>query len=91
MRKILKNKQGYAQVVGTLIALLVVIAIGAMIFFQILGSFDTTPGTPAANVSDDVSDMGSTIFGLLPIIALVVVAAIIIGVVVGMGGSKRGM
>lgn len=33
--------------------------------------------------------MASTVFSLLPIIALVVVAAIILGVVMGFGGGKR--
>jgi hypothetical protein len=39
----------------------------------------------------DVNDMASTVFGLLPIIALAVVASIIIGVIIGFGGSKKGL
>ena len=82
-----KNNSGYTQVVGGLIALLVVIAVGAMIFHQVIDSFDGT--SDEANDSiNETKDMGTTVFGLLPIIALVLVAAIIIGVVVTMGGGK---
>lgn len=38
---------------------------------------------------DDASDMAATVFSLAPIIALAVVAAIIIGVIMGFGGSSR--
>jgi len=38
---------------------------------------------------DSTSDMASTIFSLLPIIALAVVAAIIIGLIIGFGGSSK--
>jgi len=85
-RSLGSDQAGYTQVVGGLIALLVVIGVGAMIFFQITDAFEGT--SDSANESmDGVQDMGDTIFGLLPIIALVVVAAIIIAVVVGMGGG----
>jgi len=70
-----------------------VVGIGAIIFFQITDSIapDASSSSDFNSSYDATTDMGETIFGLLPIIALVVVAAIIIGVVVGMGGSKRGM
>jgi len=41
--------------------------------------------------ADSTGDMASTIFSLLPIIALAVVASIIIGVIIGFGGSKKGL
>jgi len=37
------------------------------------------------------TDMAGTVFGLLPIIALVVIASIILMVVLGFGGSKGGL
>lgn len=49
--------------------------------------------TYTSNIATDEStatDMASTVFGLLPIIALVVVASIILGIVLGFGGSKGG-
>ena len=80
------NEAGYAytQVVGGLIALLVVIGVGAMIFYQITDSFTGT-SDEANDTLNETEDMGTTVFGLLPIIALVLVASIIIGVVVTMG------
>jgi len=81
-----KDNAGFMQTIGTLIALLVVIAVGAMIFFEVTDSFEG--GSDEANTTiDDTQSMGETIFGLLPIIALVVVASLIIGVVAGMGGG----
>jgi NADH:ubiquinone oxidoreductase subunit 6 (subunit J) len=81
-----EDRDGYTQVVGGLIALLVVIGVGAMIFFQITDSFAGT-SNESNEAMEGVQDMGETIFGLLPIIALVIVASIIIAVVVGMGGD----
>jgi len=40
-------------------------------------------------VGGDVRDMGATVFELAPIIALVVVASVIIGIVVMMGNNRR--
>lgn len=42
-----------------------------------------------ADNEDEVSTMATTIFNLLPIIALVVVAAVILGVVMGFGESGK--
>jgi len=42
-----------------------------------------------ASSEDTASDMATTVFDLLPIIALAVVAAVIIGVVMGFGSGKR--
>ena len=39
--------------------------------------------------SDESTDMASTVFGLLPIVALAVVASIIIGVIIGFGGGGK--
>lgn len=81
------DNSGYTQVVGGLIALLVTIGVGAMVYFEITDNFEGS--SEAANDSMNASnDMASTVFELLPIVALVVVATIIIGIVVGMGGTK---
>ena len=42
-----------------------------------------------ANTEDSTSSMAATVFDLLPIIALAVVASIIIGVIIGFGGSGK--
>ena len=82
----LQNKAGYTEVVGGLIALLVFIGVGAMIFYQITDSFEGT-SDEANDTLNETEEMGTTVFGLLPIIALVLVAAVIIGVVITMGGG----
>jgi len=162
MWKLLKDKNGYAKIIGGLIALLLVIIVGVMVYWETQGSIDefgtvtevftgyshgdnasaqtvtlsnspnsasdvnvtcysSTSGTlsyPTFSVNqklitiaagsasnytqinvtytshigageDAASDMAGTVFGLLPIVALVVVASIIIGVIIGFGGSNR--
>jgi flagellar biogenesis protein FliO len=89
MRKLIKNKQAYTKVVGGLIALLVTIGVGALVFWEITDNFDGT-SADANDSLNETQDMASTVFDLLPIIALVVVATIIIGIVVGMGGRSGG-
>ena len=77
----------YAGLVGGLIALLVVIGVGAMIFYQITDNFEGT-SNESNDTIDEAQEMGTTVFGLLPIIALVLVASIIIGVVMTMGTGR---
>ena len=87
MRKIFSDKQAYTKVGGGLIALLVTIGVGALVFWEITDNFEGS-STEANDSIDEVEDMAGTVFDLLPIIALVVVAAIIIGIVVKMGGGR---
>jgi len=89
--KNLKNDQkGYVKVVGGLVALLLMIIVGIMVYWETSDSIDLSSAT--ANTSrDGVNDMATTVFDLLPIIALAVVASIIIGVIIGFGGGKGGM
>jgi len=161
--KLAKNDNAFVKVVGTIIALLLMIIIGVLVYWETQGSIDdfgevtetftgytlagsntsawtvevdnTPTGTSATNVTcynatggtesyptfglngktvsvaaeaadefsqvnvtytsnmasneDSTSDMASTIFDLLPIIALAVVASIIIGVIIGFGGSSK--
>ena len=53
-------------------------------FSQVNVTYTSNIGSSAG----EADDMASTVFGLLPIIALVVVAAIIIGVIIGFGGGS---
>ena len=88
LKKLSMSNHAYVQAVGALVALLVTIGVGAIVFFEITATFD---GEAAADDAvNDTEDMGATVFELLPIIALVVVAAIIIGVVITMGTGRRG-
>jgi flagellar biogenesis protein FliO len=86
MRKIFSNQEAYTKVVGGLIALLVTIGVGALVFWEITDNFEGSSADANSSI-EEVEDMASTVFDLLPIIALVVVAAIIIGIVVKMGGG----
>jgi hypothetical protein len=45
--------------------------------------------TNAGDVNDNLRDMSTDIFGMMPLIALVLVAVIIISIVVSMGSNKR--
>ena len=83
---LIQNNSGYTQIVGGLIALLVTIGVGALVYWEITDNFEGS--STAANESmDEVNSMATTVFQLLPIVALVVVAAVIIGIVVKMGGG----
>jgi len=84
MRKIFGNKAGYAAMVGGLVALLITIIVGILVYWQISGSITLT--TDSANTSrDNVNTTAGTVFNLLPIIAIVVIGSIMIGLVVGFG------
>lgn len=85
--KLKENDNGYARVVGGLVALLLTIIIGVLVFWQVNGAITLTSDT--ANTSrNQTTTMASTIFSLLPIIALVVVAGVILAIVLGFGGKK---
>jgi len=86
----LKNKAGYVKVVGGLVALLIMIIIGVLVFWEVNDAI--TLSSADANTSrNTTTDMATTVFGLLPLIALVVVAAIILGVILAFGTGKAGM
>jgi len=85
-----ENKAGYTQVVGGLVALLLMIIVGIMMYWEV--SDNIALSSDDANTSrDGVNTMATTVFDLLPIIALAVVASIIIGVIIGFGGANKGV
>ena len=85
--KNLKNDNvGYVKIVGGLVALLLMIIVGILVFWETSDAI--TLSSDDANTSKTkTTDMASTVFSLLPIIALAVVASIIIGVIIGFGGK----
>jgi NADH:ubiquinone oxidoreductase subunit 6 (subunit J) len=90
IREIKQDKKAYTRVVGGLVALLLTIIIGVLVFWEVNDSITLSSDT--ANTSrNQTTSMASTVFSLLPLIALVVVAAIILAVVLGFGGGKTGM
>lgn len=80
-----ENNRGSTQVVGSLVALMLVIIIGVMIFYQVSDSITLTGD--AGDAKNDTLDMAATVFTLLPIVALVIVASLILAVVMGFGGT----
>ena len=59
-----------------------------MIFWQVADSIELTGD--AGEAKNTTTDMAATVFTLLPIVALVIVASIILAVVMGFGGSGKG-
>lgn len=76
--------------VGGLVALLILIAIGAIVLYEVTGSLETTTDSYAENAVAQVESRGYTSFNLLTILAIVIVAALIISVVVGSIGGGVG-
>ena len=83
------NNKAQASIVGGVVAVLVVIVIGILVFWNVSDSIDIDSSTGVA-VHSDVNDTAETIFGLAPIIAIVLIASIILGVVTGFGGKGSG-
>jgi len=89
MKPLKHNEHGYLQAVGGLIALLVIIGIGVTVFWDITDDFEGT-SAEANDSMNQTEDVAVIVFDLLPYAALIVVAAIIIGVVLMLGGKKSG-
>jgi len=89
-RSLKPNKSGFTQVVGGLVALLLMIIVGVLIFWEVSDSIDLN-NDDANDSKNTTTDMASTVFNLLPIVGLVVVAGIIIGVIMGFGKGAGGI
>ena len=66
---------------------------GVLVFWEMSDAI-TLDSADANTSKNETTDMASTVFSLLPLVALVIVASIILGVVVGFGGggdNKGGM
>jgi hypothetical protein len=85
-----EDTSGYTKIVGGLVALLLTIIIGVLVFWEVNDSI-TLSSDDANDSRNETTDTASTVFGLLPLVALVVVASIILAVVMGFGGGKGGM
>ena len=84
--KLKDNNSAYARMVGGLVALLITIIIGVLVYWSISPAITLT--NDEANDSRNVTDTtASTVFGLLPIIGIVAVGGIMIGVVMRFGGG----
>jgi len=73
---------GDAFGIGGLEALMVLIAIGAYVMYEVTGSLDTTADSYAENAIENVEDKGASVWSLAAILGIVIVAALIIGIVI---------
>ena len=71
--------------------MLILIAIGALVLYEVTDALDPTENSYADNAIGNVEEKAETVFNLLTILAIVIVAALIIGVVMraigGIGGG----
>jgi len=83
--KLKDDKSAYSRAVGGLAALLLTILIGTMIYWSVSGAIDVQGAGATSHNNTDT--MAVTVFTLLPLVSLVVVAAIILAVIMGFGGK----
>jgi len=88
IRSFKDDKGAYVKIVGGLVALLLTIIIGVLVFWEVSDSI-TLDSADGNTSKEETESMATTVFSLLPIVALVVVAAIILGVVMSFGAGKR--
>lgn len=81
------NEHGYAAMVGAIIAVLVSIIVGILVYYKIAGSIN---GLPAAGVTAaaNVNTTANTVFTLAPIVGIVLIASVILGVVASFGAKQ---
>jgi O-antigen/teichoic acid export membrane protein len=93
IKKLKQDDKGQMSFIGAAVGLLITLAIVVLIFYNIVGSLDTTSidakldGTPAANATRAVMDQSATFFTIAPIIAIVIVAVVVIGYVQRIGSA----
>ncbi|GAG55177.1 unnamed protein product [marine sediment metagenome] len=91
----LKNEDNaFSEVMGGMIALLVAIIIGVLVYYSVVGGLalsSTAYGSAATDALNNTNATASTVFTLLPIVAIVMIAGIILAVVGGFGRSSGGV
>ena len=88
MRKIINDKRGYAQLVGGLVAIFVVILLGTYIYWTVVGSVKSG-STEGAAIMLNVNSTAQTVMSLAPIVGIIAIASLMIGIVTrfGQGGT----
>ena len=86
MLKLLKNDHAYAGMVGAVVAVLVSIIVGLLVYYKIASSISPT-GIPAAGLTamGNVNTTANTVFTLAPIVAIVMIAGVILAIVTNFG------
>ena len=75
--------------IAGLIALLITIILGILIFYTIANSIPIE-GEAANDSFNKTMDTAGVVFNLLPIIAVVAVAGVLLAVILGFGGAGSG-
>lgn len=84
------DEKADARLVGGLVGLLILITIGILVFYEITSAVSINDAT-GVSVQADVNTTATTIFTLAPIVAIVLIASIILGVVTGFGKGGGGI
>ena len=79
-----KANDGYAALIGGVVAVLVTILVGILVYYKIAGSMGIT-GTAAIAAAANVNTTANTVFTLSPIIGIVMIAGIILAIVTRFG------
>lgn len=93
MKHLWKNNHAMTAQLGGMIALLVAIIIGVLVYFSVVGGLGiNTASYPAAATAqlNNTNSTAQTVFTLLPIVAIVMIAGIILFVVTKFGQSSGG-
>jgi heme/copper-type cytochrome/quinol oxidase subunit 4 len=88
IKEMKQDQAGYVKIVGGLVALLLMIIVGILVFWETSDAIDLS-SDDGNDSKDKTTEMATTVFSLLPIIALAVVASIIIGVIIGFGNNRE--
>jgi len=103
MRKFLKNTLADVGTIGAAVAILVTIMVSILIVYNIAASIDANDIDTslqsalgegrdvifAQNATKDTLDQSATFYTIAPLIVVVLVAVVILGYVIQIGGSKR--
>lgn len=92
MRKL--NENAYAGMVGAVVAVLVSIIVGILVYYKIAGSVSLPSGTAgvgAVTAAANVNTTASTVFTLAPIVGIVMIAGIILAIVTNFGRGSGGV
>ena len=79
-----KADDGYAALIGGVVAVLVTIIIGILVYYKIAASMGIT-GTAAVAAAANVNTTANTVFTLAPIVGIVMIAGIVLAIVTNFG------
>ena len=89
MRRLRIDTHGFAAAVAGALTLLVAMLIGILVYYKLSASLTAgTHGAAALDLFKNMNATSTTVFTLMPIVAIVMIAGIILAVVMGFGRSN---